>query len=212
MQQVQQGCRILVQEKSIRLIDYITGNDDAKLIDAWKKLWHLVFKENEDAHKKIRKSFVNGGGLTLFLKCAEKFPGNTVLIGNMVGCISGVVLDSSQRPKMMTQNFAQTLVALSDTPDVTELSINAIEILCHMLNDGKSSWRKTKLSFTDMLVKTDEILHRWDIINVKITLQTDSFESIFVILASKFPQLQHYGLWNIACFTRQNDSMCINYN
>ena len=169
-------------------------------------------QENEDAHKKTRKSFVNGGGLTLFLKCAEKFPDNTVLIGNMVGCISGVMLDSNLRIKMKTHDFAQTIFALSDTPDVTELSNKAIGILCEMLNDGKSSWRKTKLSFTDMLVKTDEILHQWDISNVKITVGTISFESIFVILASEFPQLQHYGLWEIACFTQQNDSMCISYN
>ena len=192
------------------MIDYITGNDDAKLVDAWKKLRDLV--KNKDARQKISESFVNGGGLKLFLKCTEKFPDNTVLIGNMVGCISGVMLDSNLRIKMKTHDFAQTIVALSDTPDVTELSNNAIKILCHMLNDGKSSWRKTKLSFTDMLVKTDEILHRWDISNVKITLGTMSFEPIFVILASKFPQLQHHGFWEIACFTRQNDSMCISYN
>ena len=187
-------------------IDSIIGNDDGKLIDAWKKLWILV-GESKDDHEKIRKLLVNGGGVKLFLKCMEKFPGNITLLYTMAGCFSEVILDENLRPKIMTQEFAQQIITLADTPDFTDLSSCAIEVLCHMLKDGKNSWRKTKLSFADTLV--DTIYARWDISNVKTNLVTLNFESLFAFLRSDFPQLQLHGLWTIACFTRQNNSMCI---
>ena len=188
-------------------IDVIIGNDDGKLVDAWQKLWELV-GENKDDHEKIRKLLVNGGGVKLFLKCMEKFPGNTALARNMTGCISNVTLDANLRTKMMTQEFAQQIIALADTPDFTDLSNHAIDILCQMLNDGKVSWRKTKLNFTDTLAKVETILDNWNISNVKSTLISISFESWFLFLKSDFPQLQLNGLWTIACYTRQNNSMC----
>ena len=189
-------------------IDVFIGNDDGKLVDAWQKLWKLV-GENKDDHEKIRKLLVNGGGVKLFVKCMEKFPGNTTLLFTMTGCFSEVVLDENLRPKMMNQDFAKQIIALADTPDFTDLSSCAIEVLCHMLKDGKVSWRKTKLRFTDTLTKIDTIHDNWDISNVKTTLGTSDFESKFVFLSSDLPQLQHHGLWEIACFTRQNNSMCI---
>jgi hypothetical protein len=189
-------------------IDVFIGNDDGKLVEAWEKLWELVGEDNDD-HEKIRKLFVNGGGVKLFLKCMEKFPGNTTLANEMTGCISNVMLDANLRTKMMTQEFAQQIVALADTPDFTDLSSNAIDILCQMLNDGKVSWKKTKLSFTDSLAKVETILDNWNISNVKTTLRALNFDSWFLFLASDFPQLQLNGLWTIACFTRQNDSMCL---
>ena len=193
-------------EKSVRLIS-ILGNDDAKLLDAWKKLWDLV-SEDTDNHEKIRKLLVNGGGVKLFLKCMEKFPGNTTLIYTMTGCFSEVILDENLRPKMMNQDFAKHIITLADTPDFTDLSSCAMEVLCHMLKDGKASWRKTKLSLTDTLTKVDTTLDSWDISNVKTTLMTSNFESKFEFLAFDLPQLRLHGLWKIACFTRQNNSMC----
>ena len=199
--------KVLVLEKRFK-IDVIIGNDDGKLVEAWEKLWVLVGEDNDD-HEKIRKLFVNGGGVKLFLKCMEKFPGNTALANEMTGCISNVMLDANLRTKMMTQEFAQQIIALADTPDFTDLSNIAIGILCQMLNDGKVSWRKTKLSFTDSLAKVETILDNWNISNVKTTLRTLNFESWFLFLASDFPQLQLNGLWTIACYTRKNNSKCI---
>ena len=188
-------------------IDVIIGNDDGKLVDAWKKLWGLVSESNGD-HEKIRKLLVNGGGVSLFLKCREKFPQNTALTDKMLGCFSEVIHDENLRPKMMTHDFAQQIITLADTPDFTDLSASAIEILSHILNDGKNSWRKTKLSFTETLPKFDTIYARWDISNVKTTFVTD-IESILPFLTSDFPQLRLHGLWTIACNTRQNNSTCI---
>ena len=122
-------------------IDVIIGNDDGKLVDAWQKLWELVGEHNDD-HEKIRKLLVNGGGVKLFLKCMEKFPGNTTLIYTMTGCFSEVILDENLRPKMMNQDFAKHIITLADTPDFTDLSSCAMEVLCHMLKDGKGSWRR----------------------------------------------------------------------
>ena len=198
--------KVLVLEKRFK-IDVIIGNDDGKLVDAWQKLWELVGEDNDD-HEKIRKSLVNGGGVKLFLKCMEKFPGNTTLLFTMTGCFSEVILDENLRPKMMNQDFAKHIITLADTQDFTDVSSCAIEVLCHMLKDGKASWRKTKLSFTDTLAKIDTILDNWDISNVKTSLGTSNFESKFVFLAFDLPQLQLHGLWKIACYTRQNNSMC----
>ena len=189
-------------------IDVIIGNDDGKLIDAWQKLWELVGEPN-DEHEKIRKLLVNGGGVKLFLKCMEKFPGNTALLYTMAGCFSEVILDENLRPKMMNQDFAKHIINLADTPDFTDLSSCAMEVLCHMLKDGKASWRKTKLSFMDTLAKIDTIHDSWDISNVKTNLGTSNFESKFVFLSSDLLQLQHHGLWETACYTRQNNSTCI---
>ena len=163
---------------------------------------------DNDDHEKIRKLLVNGGGVKLFVKCMEKFPGNTTLLYTMTGCFSEVVLDENLRPKMMNQDFAKHIITLADTQDFTDLSSCAMEVLCHMLKDGKASWRKTKLSFTDTLAKVDTILDSWNISNVKTTLGTANFESKFVFLAFDLPQLQLHGLWKIACYTRQNNSMC----
>ena len=181
----------------------IIGNDDAKLVDAWQKLWDLV-GEGTDAEKLL----VNGGGVKLFLKCMEKFPQNTALTDKMLGCFSEVIHDENLRPKMMTHDFAQQIIALADTPDFTDLSAGAIEILSHMLKNGKHSWRKTKLNFTEILAKVDAIYARWDISNVKTSYWTD-IESILPFLTSDFPQLRLHGLWTIACTTRQNNSTCI---
>ena len=189
-------------------IDVIIGNDDGKLVDAWQKLWELV-GGNKDDHEKIRKLLVNGGGVKLFVKCMEKFPGNTTLLYTMTGCFSEVIHDENLKPKMMTHDFAQQIIALADTPDFTELSANTIEILAHMLKNGKNSWRKTKMSFTDTLNKFDTIYARWNISNVKTNLGTSNFEAVFPFLSSDFPQLQLHGLWSIAYYTRQNNSMCI---
>ena len=150
----------VVLNKSVRLIQII-GNDEDKLTKAWLELKQLV------ATKKIRNLFVNGGGVTLFLKTLEKFPENTELINKMLGCISTVMLDANLRTKIMSDDFVQKIIALADTPDVTSVSGGAINSLCIMLNDGENSWRKTKLSFTDTLVKVDSIYDRWDISNIK---------------------------------------------
>ena len=93
-------------------IDVFIGNDDGKLVDAWQKLWELV-GENKDDHEKIRKLLVNGGGVTLFLKCREKFPQNTALTDKMLGCFSEVIHDENLRPKLMTHDFAQQIIALA---------------------------------------------------------------------------------------------------
>ena len=199
--------KVLVLEKRFK-IDVIIGNDDGKLVDAWKKLWGLVEGGNDD-HEKIRKLLVNGGGVKLFLKCMEKFPGNTTLLYTMTGCFSEVILDENLRPKMMNQDFAKHIITLADTQDFTDVSSCAIEVLCHMLKDGKASWRKTKLSFTDTLAKVDTSYARWDISNVKTSLGTSDFEQMFTFLKSDIPQVQLHGLWTIACFTRQNNSTCI---
>ena len=163
---------------------------------------------SNDDHEKIRKLWVNGGGVKLFLKCMGKFPRNTALAIKMTGCISNVMLDANLRTKIMTQEFAQQIITLADTPDFTDLSHVAIDILCQMLNDGKVSWRKTKMNFTDTLTKVETILDNWNISNVKTTLRTLKFESWFLFLESDFPQLQLNWLWKIACYTRQNDSTC----
>ena len=157
--------RKLVFNKSVRLIQLI-GNDKDKLTEAWGKLWDLVVEDNDD-YEKVRKLVVNGGGVTLFLKTLEKFPENTELINKMLGCISTVMLDANLRTKIMSDDFVQKIIALADTPDVTSVSGGAINSLCIMLNDGENSWRKTKLSFTDTLVKVDSIYDRWDISNIK---------------------------------------------
>ena len=160
-------------------IDVFIGNDDGKLVGAWKNLCALVEERNYN-HKKNRMLLVNGGGVKLFLKCMEKFPGNTTLLYTMTGCFSEVILDENLRPKMMNQDFAKHIITLADTPDFTDLSSCAIEVLCHMLKDGKVSWRKTKLRFTDTLTKIDTIHDNWDISNVKTNLMTPNFESKFV--------------------------------
>ena len=95
--------------------------------------------------------------------------------------------------------------------DTTDLSLSAFEILGHMLKNGKHSWRKTKLSFTETLAKVDTIYARWDISRVKTSYGTD-IESILPFLTSDFPQLRLHGLWTIACNTRQNNSTCIRIN
>ena len=164
--------------------------------------------ENKRDHEKIRKLLVNGGGVTLFLKCREKFPQNTALTDKMLGCFSEVIQDENLQPKMMTHDFAQQIIAIVDTPDFTDLGLGAFEILGHMLKNGKHSWRKTKLSFTETLAKVDTIYARWDISRVKTSYGTD-IESILPFLTSDFPQLRLHGLWTIACNTRQNNSTCI---
>ena len=186
----------VVLNKSVRLIQII-GNDADELIDTWQRLWDLMLETNDD-HEKIRKLWVNGGGVTLFLKTSEKFPENTDLIKKMLGCISTGMLDSNLQPKIMTYDFVQKIIALADTPDVTSVSGGAINSLCIMLNDGENSWRNPKLSFTDTLVKVDSIYDRWDITNIKTSSGTRSFEYWFAFFESDLPQLQLHGLWNIA--------------
>ena len=178
----------------------IIGNNADKLTDAWQRLWDLMLETNDD-HEKIRKLFVNGGGVTLFLKTSEKFPENTDLISNMLGCITTGMLDSNLQPKILTYDFVQKITALADTPEYTDLIGGAIDSLCRMLNDGENSWRNPKLSFTDTLVKVDSIYDRWDITNIKVDLTssgTRSFKYWFAFFGSDLPQLQLHGLWNIA--------------
>ena len=177
------------------------------MVDAWQKLWNLLFKSTD-----TKKSFVNGEGVALFLKCLDKFPENTALIHTMLGCMACVTGDSNLVFKMMTHDFAQRIIDLADTPDFTDLSFCAINVLCTMLKEGKTSWRKTKLSFTATLVKFNSIYDRWDISNVKTSLGTSNFEDEFSYLASDVPQVHLHGLWTIACYTRQSNSTCIRIN
>ena len=182
----------------------IIGNDADKLIDAWGMLWELVVETNED-YEKIRKLLVNGGGVTLFLNTLEKFSENTVLIKKMLGCITNVTMDANLRPKVMTHDFVQKIIDLADTPDFTDLSGNAISVLCSMLNDGESSWRNTNLSFKDTLANIDLIYDRWNINNISNSEHwTPNFKDWFAFFESDLPQIQLHGLWNIARFTRQN--------
>ena len=61
-------------------------------------------------------------------------------------------------------------------------------------------------------VKFNSIYDRWDISNVKTSLGTANFEDEFSYLASDVPQVHLHGLWTIACYTRQSNSMCIRIN
>ena len=138
----------VVLNKSVRLIQII-GNDEDKLTEAWVKLcyntWKLEFK------RKIQTLVVNSGGTIMFLKTLEKFPENTVLIENMTSFFSEVMKDANFRHKLMTHDFAQKLIVLADTSDYTSVRNGAVNTLCSMLNYGESSWKETKLSFTDTL-------------------------------------------------------------
>ena len=154
----------------------------------------------------MRKLFLSGGGLNLFLKGMKKFPNNTTLIENMLGCLSEVVLDLNLRPKMMTHDFASQIVALCDTPDFTDISLNAIETLCHLLNDGPTSWKKTKTSFLDILTTINAIYGRWNPEDAITGLGTSDFDALFKFLESDIPEMQLHGLWTVACLTRQRNS------
>ena len=176
------------------------------MVEAWTTLWEIVGSSNSFRGKKMRKLFLDGGGLTLFLKCMKKFPNNATLIEIMLGCLSEVVLDPKQRPKMMTKDFASQIIALSDTPSFTDLSLCAIETLCHMLNDGPTSWKKTKTSFLDTLTTISAIYGRWKPEDAITSLGIDNFDDTFKFLESDIPEMQLHGLWSIALFTRQRNS------
>ena len=184
----------------------IIGNDDEKLIEAWTTLWELVDSSNSSRGEKMRRSFLNGGGLILFLKCMKKFPNNATLIEIMLGCLSEVVLDSKQRPKMMTKDFASQIIALSDTPGFTDISVCAIETLCHMLNDGPTSWKKTQTNFLDTLTTISAIYGRWNPDDSITSLGIIDFDDVFKFLESDILEMQLHGLWSIALHTRQRNS------
>ena len=182
------------------------------MVEAWQTLWEIVdSSHNSSDCKKMRKLFLNGGGLTLFLKCMKKFPNNATLIETMLGCLSEVVLEDNLRHKMMTQDFASQIIALSDTPAYTDLSGCAIETLCHMLNDGSTSWKKTKTGFSDTLTTVRAIFGRWKPEDAISTLGIDNFDNLFKFLESDIPEMQLHGLWSIALFTRQRNSKFSKY-
>ena len=154
----------------------------------------------------MRKLFLSGGGLNLFLKCMKKFPHNTTLVETMLGCLSEVVLDLNLRPKMMTRDFASQIIALCDTPDFTDISSNAMETLCHLLNDGPTSWKKTKTSYSDTLTTISSIYGRWKPDDAITRLGTTDFDALFKFLESDILEMQLHGLWSVALFTRQRNS------
>ena len=142
----------------------------------------------------------------MFLKCMKKFPHNTTLVETMLGCLSEVVLDLNLRPKMMTRDFASQIIALCDTPDFTDISSNAMETLCHLLNDGPTSWKKTKTSYSDTLTTISSIYGRWKPDDAITRLGTTDFDALFKFLESDILEMQLHGLWSVALFTRQRNS------
>ena len=131
-------------------------------------------------------------------------------------CFSGlyyICIPNSKHQRLSWSNFCMDLANDKSSwtfcvADTTDLSLSAFEILGHMLKNGKHSWRKTKLNFTETLAKVDTVYARWDISSVKTSFRTD-IESVLPFLTSDFPQLRLHGLWTIACDTRQNNSTFI---
>lgn len=187
-------------EIMLKLIDWRLQRQlcDEVMEIAWSTMWNVTDETPVNCRR-----FLDGQGMTFFLKCLQTFPNKPELLRNMMGLLGNVAEVEDLRCFLMTSEYLQVFSNLLDSnSDGIEVSYNAAGVLSHIASNGPAFWTVTSPSRKEVLDRMSWAVERWDV-NTKRNINYRSFEPIFRLLKVKHtPEAQYWAAWALANLTK----------
>lgn len=179
-----------------KLLSIVKTKTETNVVDITMRftlsaLWNLT-----DESPQTSSIFLKEGGMELYLKTLQTFPGETSVETKVLGLINNIAEVNTLRHRLMVDDFLLVLYRLLRSP-LIDVAYFACGIVAHLASAGSELWATTlAMPLPTMLEELGAVVVEWSSPESEMVCYR-KFAPFFHLIMSSFPQVQLWALWAI---------------